>query len=141
MILVLNILDRNNGSYLIFKKGKIIFSYNFILEIGEESILKELDIFLKKNKILLNNIKGLILLIKESSLTQVKVIFIIINTLGWNLNIPVVCKFYFFKDFKELLPNLINKIENNKSFKYLDIKYKQKPNITLSKNKNKYIIK
>ena len=140
MILVLNILDRNNGSYLIFKKGKIIFSYNFILEIGEESILKELDIFLKKNKILLNNIKGLILLIKESSLTQVKVIFIIINTLGWNLNIPVVCKFYFFKDFKELLPNLINKIENNKSFKYLDIKYKQKPNITLSQKKSKYIL-
>ena len=61
--------------------------------------------------------------------------------MGWNLNIPVVCKFYFFKDFKELLPNLINKIENNKGFKYLDIKYKQKPNITLSKSKNKYIIK
>ena len=48
MILVLNILNRNNGSYLLIKDDEIIFNHNFILVKGEESILKELNIFFKK---------------------------------------------------------------------------------------------
>ena len=60
---------------------------------------------------------------------------------AWNFNIPVQGKFYFSEDYQKLLPVLIKKIENNKNFKSLVIEYKQKPNITLSKSKNKYIIK
>tara|TARA_B100001964_G_scaffold239693_1_gene307817 strand:+ start:38 stop:463 length:426 start_codon:yes stop_codon:yes gene_type:complete len=140
MILVLNILNRNNGSYLLIKDDEIIFNHNFILVKGEESILKELNIFFKKNKILLKNIQGLILFIKESSLTQVKVIVTIINILGWNFNIPVEGKFYFSENYRDLLPIFIRKIKVSKKFKYLFIKYKQKLNITLSKKKINYIL-
>jgi len=140
MILVLNILERSKASFLLIKDRQIIFEYNFILERGEESILKELNTFLKKKKVLLKDLKGLILFIKEASLTQVKVILTIINTLAWNFNIPVQGKFYFSEDYQKLLPVLIKKIENNKNFKSLVIEYKQKPNITLSKKKIKYIL-
>jgi len=140
MILVLNILERSKASFLLIKDRQIIFEYNFILERGEESILKELNTFLKKKKVLLKDLKGLILFIKEASLTQVKVILTIINTLAWNFNIPVQGKFYFSEDYQKLLPVLIKKIENSKNFKALVIEYKQKPNITLSKKKIKYIL-
>ena len=86
------------GCYLLIKDTQIICSYNFILEVGTESILKELNIFLKKYKLKLKDIKGFILFIKEASLTQVKVIITIINTLAWNFNIPVQGKFYFQED-------------------------------------------
>ncbi len=140
MILVLNILERSKASFLLIKDRQIIFEYNFILERGEESILKELNTFLKKKKVLLKDLKGLILFIKEASLTQVKVILTIINTLAWNFNIPVQGKFYFSEDYQKLLPVLIKKIENSKNFKALVIEYKQKPNITLSQKKSKYIL-
>ena len=140
MILVLNILERSKASFLLIKDRQIIFEYNFILERGEESILKELNTFLKKKKVLLKDLKGLILFIKEASLTQVKVMLTIINTLAWNFNIPVQGKFYFSEDYQELLPTLIEKIENSKNFKALDVEYKQKPNITLSQKKIKYIL-
>ena len=140
MILVLNILERSKASFLLIKDRQIIFEYNFILERGEESILKELNTFLKKKKVLLKDLKGLILFIKAASLTQVKVILTIINTLAWNFNIPVQGKFYFSEDYQKLLPVLIKKIENSKNFKALVIEYKQKPNITLSQKKSKYIL-
>ena len=91
-------------------------------------------------KKLSEDFQGLILLIKETSLTQAKVIITIINTLGWNFNIPVQGKFYFSEDYQELLPSLLKKVNNSKGFKVLNIKYKQKPNITLSKKKIKYIL-
>ena len=140
MILVLNILNKNKASYLLIKDTQIISSYNFILEVGTESILKELNIFLKKYKLKLKDIKGFILLIKEASLTQVKVIITIINTLAWNFNIPVQGKFYFQEDYQELLPSLLKKVEANNKFKALKVEYKQKPSITLSKKKIKYIL-
>jgi len=140
MILVLNILNKNSGSYLGIEDGDISIHHDFDLEVGKESILKELDIFIKNNKLELKDFKGLILLVKESSLTQVKVIVTIINTLGWDFNIPVVGKFYFKEDYKEILPDLIKEIDGSKEFKELKIEYKQKPNITLSKNKSKYTI-
>lgn len=140
MILVLNILNRNSGSYLGIENGDINIHHDFNLEIGKESILKELDIFLKNNDLELKNIKGLILLVKEASLTQVKVIITIINSLGWNFNIPVVGKFYFKEDYKEILPALIKEMGDSKEFEEIKIEYQQKPNITLSKKKSKYII-
>ncbi len=135
MILILNILDRNNGTWYLVGGNKIIKDYNFIISQDKNSILFELDKFLKDNKIKLKNINGIILGVKETSLVQIKVIIGIINTIAWNFNIPVISKLYYTKEFIKILPSLIKKISKEKKFKPLKAEYKHKPNITISKKK------
>ncbi len=140
MNIILNILDRNNGTWYLVEEGSIVKDYSFVMPRDKDTILLELDTFLKHSKIKLKDVKGIILGVKETSLVQVKVIIGIINTIAWNFNIPVISKLYYTKPFEEILPSLIKQLSKEKKFKPLIAKYKHKPNITISKKKPTFSI-
>lgn len=110
------------------------------MAIGQDNSLVELDKLLKQAKIKLSDIKGLALVVKDSSLTQLRILTTVINTLGWQLNVPVAAKFYYQGNFVKLLPKLLNDISQTKKFAVINIKYQHQPDITISKKVAKYKI-
>lgn len=140
MILVLNIKNSDKGAWQIYQDKQIIFSHEFAIVRGEDQSLLHLDDLLKKHNIKLANIKGLILLVKEASLTQVKVLTTTVNVLAWQLNVPIVGEYYYKGQEDKVLGNLVNKISKLKKFKALSPKYSNKKVITISKKQAKYKI-
>jgi hypothetical protein len=136
MILVLNILDNNQAEWILVQDKET--KHQFAMQPGEENILAELDAFLNKQKIKLANITGLGLAIKKASLTQVKVQVTIINTLGYELQVPASAEFYYEGDFKT--EDLVKKIKSQKSFKAIKPEYQQAAEITVSKKPSKFTI-
>ena len=70
MILVLNILDYNKATWLVLDKETIKYSQEFTMARGEDATLLQLDKFLKKNKLKLEDIKGLALAVKSSDVNS-----------------------------------------------------------------------
>lgn len=140
MILTLNIIDHNKASWLIIENGRIRYNHNFAMAKGEESSLLNLDKLLKSNKLSLRDITDLVLAVKDASLTQVKVFTAIINTIGWQFDLPLAADYYFKGDFKDVLPGLLKKLEKQRKFAPLKAKYKQKSDISISRQKPKYTI-
>lgn len=136
MFLILHIIDRHQAVWLVYAKGKIKFLHKFITEPGEENILFNLDKFLRKNKINLKKFLGFGLVVDTSSLTQVKLITTIINTMGWNYQKPVEAIFYQVK--ADGLEELVKSLTKQKKFKQIKVKYQSKPEITISNKKNKF---
>lgn len=134
MILVLNILNHNQASWKIVSAGHIKYTHDFVMARGQDNILSHLDKFFKNNKLRLKEIKGIALVVAEASLTQVKIFTVIINTMGWQLNVPVMAEYYN----KVNLETILKKLSRVKKFKALKIEYKRKPDISLSKKKIKY---
>lgn len=140
MILVLNVTDSDKGSWQIVENNKIVLSYEFVMVRGEDTILLHLDRFLNKHKLSLADIKKFILLVKEASLTQVKIFTTIANTLAWHFDWPIVADYYFKGDSVKVLDRLIKKLSKIRKFKAVSAKYKRKAEITISKKKAKYKI-
>lgn len=140
MILVLNIISSEKGSWLVIEDHQIIFSYNFHIARGEDQSLLYLEKMLSKNKLKLQNFSGFVLLVKEASLTQVKVFTTVANTLAWNFNWPIVAEYYFKGDIDKVLIRLLNKLSKIKKFKAITAKYYRQAEITISKKKAKYKI-
>ena len=135
MILILNILDNNKAEWILAEKKK---QCAFDMQAGQENILTEFDDCLHQENIELRNITGFGLAIKQASLTQVKVQVTIINTLGWQLQVPVVADFYYQGDLK--IEDLVNKIENQKDFKAIKPEYQREAEVTVSKKTPKFTI-
>ena len=140
MIVVLHVKDNNNAEWLLVESGDVKFSYDFSMGVGEDKTLASLDEVLAKNKIKLKDIKGAILVVREASLTQVKLYTATINTLGWQHAWPVVGKYYFTEDFKDLLLKLLKQLAAKSKFEQLEVDYRRKPDITISKKQPKYKI-
>ena len=136
MILVLNILDNNQAELILVQNKEI--RHQFAMQSGEENILAELDAFLNQQKVKLADIVGLGLAIKKASLTQVKVQVTIINTLGWELQIPTASQFYYQGDLK--IEELIAKIKKQKNFQAIKPEYQQAAEITIIKKPSKFTI-
>ena len=146
MNLILNILDNNQAEWILV--NDINKKHQFTMQPGEENILAELDVFLNKEKITLDKITGLGLAIKQASLTQVKVQVTIINTLGWQLQVPVASVFYYQDDLK--IEELVEQIsarggsasggKKQKTFQAIKPEYQQAAEITISKKTPKFII-
>jgi accessory colonization factor AcfC len=135
MILILNILDNNKAEWILAEKKK---QCAFDMQAGQENILTEFDDCLHQENIELRNITGFGLAIKQASLTQVKVQVTIINTLGWQLQVPVVADFYYQGDLK--IEDLVNKIEKQKDFKAIKPEYQREAEVTVSKKTPKFTI-
>ncbi len=99
---------------------------------GEENILAELDNFLHQANFELKQVSALGLSIKEASLTQVKVMVTIINTLGWQLNIPVEASFYLDLPIAELNQQLLASLKNKHEFTSIIPEYNREAEITIS---------
>ena len=140
MILVLNILDHNKGTWSVLDKKEIKYSHQFVMIKGEDSLLLHLDKFLQNNQLTLKSFTNLALTVKEASLTQVKIFTAIINTLGWQFNIPVLAEYYYSGQLKDVLVSLLKKLSKQTKFKALKVKYKQAPDITISTKHPKYKI-
>lgn len=139
MILILNILDNKNGAWRLFADGteKV---HEFAMLPGEDNVLSELDNFLHQANFELKQVKGMGLSIKEASLTQVKVIVTIINTLGWQLNIPVAASFYLSSPVKEINQQLLASLKNKHEFTSIIPEYSREAEITISQKTQNFEI-
>ncbi|PIR07221.1 MAG: hypothetical protein COV55_00565 [Candidatus Komeilibacteria bacterium CG11_big_fil_rev_8_21_14_0_20_36_20] len=140
MIIILNILENNQAQWLLIDRNKIKNSYNFTIT-KEKGVLFHLDQFLKKNKLDLKNTTAIALAVRQISLTQIKIITAVINTLGWQLNIPVVGEFECLQPIEKILPGLLKNLEKQKKFQPIKVVYKNQPEITISSKKRKFVIK
>ena len=140
MILVLYAQDNNHARWLLMDKDQLKFSYDFVMEPGEDRTLASLDHLLSTNKYKLSDIKAVFLAVKTASLTQVKLYTATINALAWQYNWPVVGEFYFSGHFEDLLPKLLKKLKRLSKFKQLEVRYQKQPVITISKKQAKYKI-
>lgn len=137
MILILNILNKNKATWLLHDQT-IKYSHDFVMPIGQDTSLVELDKLFKKAKVSLVDVEGLILAVKESSLTQLRVLTTVMNTLGWQLNKPLTAKFYYQGNFDQQLPKLLKAVKKNKKFTAVNIEYQRQPDITISQKPAKY---
>ncbi len=140
MILTLSILDKNKAKWFLLDRGKVKFFLVFSFKPGTDQTLFYLDKFLQKHKIKLSQVKGFVLLVKEAGLTSVKIFTVIINVLAWQLNVPVVGKFYFKEAEDKVLTDLLTKLKNTKQFKPLTVNYQREAEITISKKPQKFVI-
>lgn len=135
MILVLHIKDKNKASWLVVDKD-VEKQLDFDMVPADDNILAKLD----ELKVDLADMKGIGLVINEATLTQVKIFTAIINTLGWHRDIPVMGDYYTDKNINDILPTLLKKIDGTNKFFPLEVKYKHKADITISKKQPKYKI-
>ncbi|MBT7228139.1 hypothetical protein HN859_01345 [Candidatus Parcubacteria bacterium] len=133
MILILHIQNKEKASWLIVNK-KVEQQLDFDMQPAEDNILAKLD----ELKIDLQTVNGLGLVVNDASLTQVKIFTAIINTMGWQFDIPAVGEFYTDKNINDVLPEIIKKIEDSQKFSPLEVKYQHKADITISKKQPKY---
>jgi tRNA A37 threonylcarbamoyladenosine modification protein TsaB len=138
MTLILNILDNKKGAWRLFTDSteKV---HEFAMLPGEENVLSELDNFLQQANFELKQIKAIGLSIKEASLTQVKVIVTIINTLGWQLDIPVTASFYLTSPV-EINQQLLASLKNKQEFSAIIPEYSREAEITISQKTQNFEI-
>lgn len=140
MTLILNILDKHKAYWLLADVNKIKYNHNFALLRGEEKILQELDSFLNKNNFELKNVKNIILLAGDISMTQIKVVTAMINALAWQLDIPVTASFNYQGDFESAWQRNNKILEKIKTFMPLKVEYRHQPNITASQKQYDFVI-
>lgn len=121
-------------------KNKFIVQETFAMEHDQDTLLPKLDFLLKTTKQTLKNVKGLVLLVSSSSLTQVKLATAMINTLGWQLAVPVVGDYDYQGELSLDLEKILKKISSVKKFKALSAIYSRPAEITISKKQNKFQI-
>jgi len=106
------------------KKGSFKLSENLLLEI---------DHLLKKNKVTLNNLQGILTVTGPGPFTSLRIAVTITNTLAYSLDIPVMG----VKSEKNITDIMvlekIKKLSILKSIKLLKPYYKIKPNIIIKK--------
>lgn len=141
MILVFNTLSKEKAAWSAIKNGKILGHKNFVIGRGEDKSLQYLQKFLGQENLKLASFKGILLTIQDASLTQVKVFTNNINTLGWQLDMPVLASYYYqTEEYDKILQNLLKKIAQLKKFKAIKADYKYKTQISISKKHPKYKI-
>jgi len=144
MFLVLSILSNNQGVWLVVKNSQIFLTRNFDIIRGEDKSLLHLQKILDNNGLKLEDFSGFILLLKEASLTQVKIFTTTANTLAWQFDWPIVAEYYFSAkgrgDNEKILAKVLKKIARLKKFKAITPKYHRQVDITISKKQAKYKI-
>ncbi|MFA5127270.1 MAG: hypothetical protein WC465_04730 [Patescibacteria group bacterium] len=140
MLVILNILNRRSAQWLLVRQDKIVAQVNFILSTDQDKLLFTLDKLLKKNKISLAKVKGLFLLVHETSLTQIKLFTATINTLAWYHSLPVMADWHYLGKIEDDLKKITASFKKVKKFKPLVVTYQRPPDITISKKRPKFTI-
>ncbi|MDD5749376.1 MAG: hypothetical protein PHO91_01150 [Patescibacteria group bacterium] len=141
MILILSVTKKNKAAWILEKEaGAKLSRFDFELKQDSGGCLLYLDDFFKKEKIDLTKISGLIFLLLESGLTQAKVLTAILNTLAWQLSVPIAADFYYQGSYQQALVKAKKDLAAKKSFAPISAQYKQAVDITFSKKKRNYKI-
>ena len=141
MFIILHSLNKTTAQWLIIKKDKILARGVFKLSPDHDKLLLTLDRLLKKYKISLAKSKGLVLLVHEATLTQIKLFTATINTLAWQYDLPVTADWSYVGRVEDDFNKISVAFKKIKKFKPLVITYQRPPEITISKKKSKFIIK
>ena len=136
MILVFNVISNEKAAWLVIKKEQLIFRKDFDIKRGEDKSLLHLQEMLDNNKLKLKDFKGLVLLVKDASMTQVKIFTTTVNTLAWQFEWPIVAEYYFKEDNEKILLKALRKLSKIKKFKALSPKYSRQADITISDRKS-----
>jgi len=140
MTLVLNILSKELGAWLALKDGQTLLAHNFVINRGEDKSLLQLQEMLDNNKLKLKDFRAFILLVKEATMTQVKIFTVTANTLAWQFNWSIVAEYYFKEDNEQILTKALKKLTKLTKFKAIKPEYSRQVDITLSKKQPKYKI-
>lgn len=138
MTLVLHLLAKNHFQWSLYQADKLIASQTVDTSQQQGMFLASLDQLLQQQNISLEKIEALALMVKEASLTQVKLATAVINTLAWTNNKPVAGDFFYQTSDEQALVNILDQLAKNKSFVPLDVKYLKPVDITISKKVNKF---
>ncbi len=107
MILIISTLNRYDFSLGLFDDQLIMETFD--TQDQSQDLLPQIDLFLKNNKITLQDLTAIFVDLGPGSYTGIRVGVTIANTLAWSLNIPV----YGFKT-EELKKSLVEtKISDN----------------------------
>jgi tRNA A37 threonylcarbamoyladenosine modification protein TsaB len=128
LILIINTAIQNQVSVFLTDGVKIIKK---TAKIPAEKSLHLIDELLKKNKIKIDNIKGIAVVSGPGSFTAVRFGIVIANVLGFIFKIPVVgIKLNEFKNDQELVKIAFKKLNKAKIGKIVLPFYGKEPNIT-----------
>src|SRR3989344_7785366 len=117
MILILLVSSRQAASWLIYQGEAVRFKKRFSFGRGEDKALQRLDAFLKKHHIKFTQLRGLVLLVQEASLTQVKIFSTMINTIAWQLDRPLTADFYFSQPWEKALTRCLTRLKKQHHFR------------------------
>jgi hypothetical protein len=140
MTLVFNILSKEQGAWQIVEDSQVLMTHNFNIIRGEDQSLLHLNELLTNNKLKFKDLSAFVLLVKDASMTQVKIFTTVSNTLAWQFDWPIVADFYFKEDNDKMLAKLLKKLAKIKKFKAINPKYSRPVDISISKKQPKYKI-
>ncbi len=138
MILVLNTKDKEQALWQLYQDDKLLASQLVTKFEQNDSFLVALDKLFEKTGKNLSLVTAFILLVKEASLTQVKLAAAIINTLAWIEAKPIAGEFFYHLTEAEVLSQQFAKISKLKGFTPLKVEYLRPVDITISKKVNKF---
>ncbi len=138
MILVLNIKVKEQALWQLYQDDKLIASQLVAKFEQNDSFLASLDKLFEKTGKNLKLVKSFILLVKEASLTQLKLATAIINALAWLEAKPIAGEFFYHLTEAEVLSQQFVKISKIKEFTPLKVEYLRPVDITISKKVNKF---
>lgn len=94
-----------------------------------DELLINIEILLKNNKLILNNVSGIIIFTGEGSFTGLRIGTTAANTLAYSLDIPIV-----ESTGEEWIKTGLQKLSTAQPGNYVLPKYSSEPNITKPKN-------
>lgn len=122
-------LIKSDGILLFKKTLKAKFKHS-------EKLLPAIDKILKKCKIKIESLKGIVVVRGLGSFTSLRIGVVTANTLAWALKIPVLgIKLSQSRNLRQLIDQSIKKIKEVKSGKFVLPFYGKKLNITWPKTK------
>ena len=138
MTLVLQILAKDKTQWSLYQAEQLIASQIVDKFEQQDNFLASLDQLLQQQNIHLDQIESMALLVKEASLTQVKLATAIINALAWTNNKPVAGNFFYQTSDDKALAGAFIQLAKQQSFAPLSVKYLKPVDITISKKVNKF---
>jgi hypothetical protein len=138
MTLVFNILSIDKGAWQVVKDDQVFISHNFDIVRGEDKSLLHLQELLDNNKLKLEGFQSCVLLVKDASMTQVKIFTTTMNTLAWQFDWPITADYYFKASSEDKLAELLKKLVKIKKFKAINPEYSREADISKSKKQPKY---
>lgn len=130
MILVIRTDKPESELYLYNTKGEFVdkFIWTADRKLADE-LLRNIEALLKKNKLAVDDISGIVVFTGEGSFTGLRIGTTVANTLAYSLGIPITESTH-----EEWIKTGLKKLSNSIPGDYVLPKYSSEPNITKPNN-------
>jgi len=129
--LFINTINDNLPSFSIFlSDGSILAKSIFYNKI--EKLTNGLEVFLKKNKISIKDMKGVLVITGPGSFTSSRAGITLANSFNFLFNIPVLGIKDKTNDLDKIINNNIKKLSSSKNNITASVYYNREPNITVN---------